>query len=83
MVGDLVRKIIQRRLGIHEDQAASIEKMSNEELIRFRMKDPISATLKQDGLSLTGGHHRVNVVQNRVLGGLLTPETQIEVLLHD
>lgn len=57
--------------------------MSDEELIRFRPDDPISATQIGEGLSLTGGHHRMNEIGQRVLSGQMDPNTIIGVLIHE
>lgn len=57
--------------------------MSNEELIRFRPDDPISAARGQGGWSLTGGHHRLAEIIERVASKKLPPDTVVEVLTHD
>ncbi len=57
--------------------------MNNEELIRFRLDDPISAVEAGGGLSLTGGHHRTSEIIGRVRSGRLAPDTIIRILVHD
>jgi hypothetical protein len=81
--GDLAAMIVGRRHGIFPEQAQRVGQLSNEELIRFRVEDPISATPVQNGLSLTGGHHRTNEIIQRVLTGHLDPSTIIRILIHD
>lgn len=81
--GDLADTIVGRRHGILPEQAQRVGQLNNEELIRFRVEDPISATQAQNGLSLTGGHHRTNEIIQRVQAGQLDPDTRIRVLIHD
>ncbi|MCI0455480.1 MAG: hypothetical protein L0Z62_00705 [Gemmataceae bacterium] len=81
--GDLAETIVGRRHGIFPEQAQRVGQLSNEELILFRVEDPISATQAQNGLSLTGGHHRTNEIIQRVQAGQLDPNTTMRVLLHD
>src|SRR5438132_8844431 len=63
---DLPKMIVGRRHGVLTGQAQRVERMNNEELIEFRVEDPISATLAPNDLSLTGGHHRTNEIARRV-----------------
>ena len=81
--GDLSETIVARRHGIFPEQAQQVAQMSQEDLIRFRNEDPISATQTHGGLSLTGGHHRTNEIIQRVQAGRLDPNTIIRVLVHD
>ncbi len=81
--GDLEKAIVNRKHGIFPDQAKAIGGMSDDELIRFRMNDPISGTGSSGNLSLTGGHHRTAEIINRVKDGKLSPDTIIKFLLHD
>jgi hypothetical protein len=69
--------------GIFPDQARAVGTMSNEELVRFRIEDPISATGDATELSLTGGHHRTAEIATRVEANALPPDTPVRVLLHD
>lgn len=57
--------------------------MTDEELIRFSIEDPISAVESDAGLSLTGGHHRTAEIDARVRSGQMSPDTIIRILLHD
>ena len=81
--GDLAALITERKHGIFPAQEESVAKLSNEELLRFRMEDPISAVESGGSLSLTGGHHRTNEIIKRVQSGQLPPDTMIPVLVHD
>lgn len=82
--GDVERQIKQTKHGIFPEQEASVGRLSNEELVRFRIEDPISATQRSgDGLSLTGGHHRAAEIARRVAAGQLPPNTPVPFLLHD
>jgi hypothetical protein len=81
--GDLPAMITGRRHGIFREQAESVSRMSNEELIRFRLEDPISAVRLKDGWSLTGGHHRVAEIITRVRAEQLSPDTIARILVHD
>jgi RHS repeat-associated protein len=79
-----IEKALEPKHGLRLDQAASVRKLSNEELIRFRAEDPISALRGgTDRLSQTGGHHRAAEITRRVATGELAPETPVEILLHD
>jgi hypothetical protein len=81
--GDLAETVVGRKHGIFPEQAGRVAELSNEELIRFRVEDPMSATQVKDGLSLTGGHHRTNEIIQRVQAGKLDPNTIIRILVHD
>ena len=83
VASELSRLIVSRKHGIFPDQARQIGQLSNEDLIRFRLEDPISATQREGGLSLTGGHHRTNEIIQRVQGGQMDPATIVKVLIHD
>jgi len=82
-LGDLAKIIVSRRHGIFLAQARRISQWSNEDLLAFRREDPISAIQVSDGLALTGGHHRIHEIIQRVLAGRLPPDTVIRILLHD
>jgi len=56
--------------GTNLPQSQSVKTLSNDELVRFYLEDPISGT-GGNQLSLTGGHHRT------------TPDTMIRILVHD
>ena len=47
-VGDLPKTSVGRKHGILPEQAQRVGQVSNEELIRFRAEDPISATPAQE-----------------------------------
>jgi RHS repeat-associated protein len=81
--GDLEELVTGTKHGIFPEQAESIKGLSNEDLVRFRMEDPISATRGEKGLALTGGHHRTAEVISRVNAGKLDPNTIVRVLVHD
>jgi hypothetical protein len=81
--GDLAATIIERKHSLYPEQEERIRKMTNDELIRFNVEDPISATECSGGLSLTGGHHRTNEVSQRACSMQMDPSTIVEVLLHD
>ncbi len=81
--GDLAVSIVGRRHGILPEQAQWVCQLSHDDLIRFRLEDPISATQVEAGLSLTGGHHRTHEIIQRVQSGQLSPDTLIRVLIHD
>ena len=82
--GDVEREIAQIKHGTFPDQEASIAQLSNDELIRFRIEDPISATPAPDGgVAVTGGHHRIAEIARRVHAGRLPPDTPVPFLLHD
>jgi RHS repeat-associated protein len=81
--GDLENLVTETKHGIYPEQAGAVSELSNEDLVRFRMEDPISATRKGDGLSLTGGHHRTAEVLARVKSGKLDPNTIVRILVHN
>jgi hypothetical protein len=81
--GDLEGRITGRRHGLLPEQVESISQLSDEELIRFRLDDPISAVEARGDLSLTGGHHRTAEIIGRVRSGRLAPDTIIRLLVHD
>ena len=81
--GDLEELVTGTKHGLNPEQTGSVSGLSNEDLVRFRMEDPISATRGEKGLSLTGGHHRTAEVINRVNAGKLDPNTIVRVLVHD
>jgi hypothetical protein len=82
--GNVEREIKQTKHGLSPEQEVSVRRLSNEDLIRFRIEDPISAAhLPDGGLSLTGGHHRAAEIVRRVAAGQLPPNTPVPFLLHD
>jgi len=82
--GDIQEAVTETRHGLFPEQQTSVGRLSNEELLRFRMEDPISATQNPSGgLSLTGGHHRTAEIMRRVAAGELSPDTLVEFLIHD
>jgi hypothetical protein len=81
--GELAATIVARKHDILPEQAQRVGQLGHDELIRFRVEDPISATQAQNGLSLTGGHHRTNEIIQRVQADQLDPYTIIRILLHD
>jgi hypothetical protein len=66
--GELESAIAGRKHGNFPEQAGPVSKMSNEELLRFRVDDPMSGNLNAtgDGFSITGGHHRLDEIIQRV-----------------
>jgi hypothetical protein len=81
--GDIAGAVKGQKHGIFPDQAESISRMSNEELLRFNPNDPISGVIQGDGFSITGGHHRLNEIARRVEAGLLPADTKVRILFHD
>ncbi len=81
--GEVAGAINGRKHGIFPEQAESIRKMSNEDLLRFRLEDPISGNIQGDGFAITGGHHRLNEIIRRVQAGELATDTPIRILFHD
>jgi hypothetical protein len=81
--GELSGLIVSRKHGIFPDQARQVGQMTNEDLIRFRLEDPISATRVENGLSLTGGIHRTNEISQRVQDGQMDAAIIVKVLIHD
>jgi hypothetical protein len=80
---DVPTLIVGRRHGIFPEQAEIIAQFSNEELVTFRLDDPISAIQVYNGFSLTGGHHRINEIIHRVQLSHIDPNTLIRILVHD
>ncbi|MCG8421370.1 MAG: hypothetical protein MJE77_25915 [Proteobacteria bacterium] len=65
-------------------QGGSVSQLSNAELVHFRLSDPISSKgLSGGSLNVTGGHHRLAEIQQRVAAGTLPPDTRVRILLHD
>ncbi|HBP20376.1 MAG TPA: hypothetical protein DEA08_21615 [Planctomycetes bacterium] len=81
--GDIGGMITSRKHGISPDQAASVRQLSNEDLVKFRFEDPISSHGIQQGIQLTGGHHRTAEIIRRVQAGELPADTKVHLLLHD
>jgi hypothetical protein len=81
--GDLEKLVVQTKHGIFPKQARSIRELSNDEIVRFQMEDPISGAKVEGGLSLTGGHHRIDEIVKRVNAGQLPPSTLVPLLIHD
>ncbi|OWK41286.1 polymorphic toxin-type HINT domain-containing protein [Fimbriiglobus ruber] len=82
--GDLTQTNPARMHPENPQQAGPVGKLSNEDLTRLRIEDPISATEAPGGnLSLTGGHHRIAEIIRRVKSGQLSPNTLIRVVVHD
>jgi hypothetical protein len=81
--GDLEATIKSRMHPEIPEQAGPVGKLSNEDLARFRMEDPVSGVDAEGGLSLTGGHHRTAEIIRRVKAGQMSPDTIIRVVVHD
>ena len=83
--GDLESAIVGRKHGLDPRQAGPVSQMSNEELLKFRVNDPMSGNLNVtgDGFSITGGHHRLAEIIQRVKDGRLPADTPIRILFHD
>jgi hypothetical protein len=81
--GHFEKMIVARRHGSLPELAAQIEQMSNDDLVLFRLDDPISAVETQNGLSLTGGHHRTSEIVRRVQAERLDRSVIVRVLIHD
>jgi len=81
--GQLSGAITGRKHGLVPEQVESIGKLTNDELLSFRIDDPISAFEFAGGLSLTGGHHRTAEIIKRVASGSLEPNTKVRILVHD
>lgn len=81
--GDLEATIRSRMHPENPQQAGPVRQLSNEELARFRLEDPISGVDAQGGLSLTGGHHRTAEIIRRLQSGQMSPDTIIRVVVHD
>jgi len=82
-VGQLEVRITGRKHGIFPEQADQVRGMSREELLRFRLDDPISGHGTIDGFSITGGHHRLNEMIRRVEAGELPADHPVRILFHD
>jgi hypothetical protein len=80
---DLVSKITGRKHGIDPIQAALVSQLSDQDLLRLRIEDPMSGHATSGGFSITGGHHRMNEIINRVQAGTLPPDTLVRILFHD
>jgi hypothetical protein len=83
IAGDFPELVVEQRHGLFPEQARRVAELSNEELIRFRVEDPISAVRVENGFSLTGGHHRINEIANRIQSGRLNSKTIVRILVHD
>jgi hypothetical protein len=81
--GELAGAIKGRKHGIFPEQAENIRRMSDEELLRFRLEDPISGNIQGDGFNISGGHHRLNEIIRRVEAGELPADTKVRILFHD
>jgi hypothetical protein len=81
--GDLETTITGTRHGLHPRQTEAMRALSNEDLVRFRLEDPISGTGTGRGFSVTGGHHRLAEIIQRAKSGQMSPETPIRILFHD
>jgi hypothetical protein len=81
--GELAVLITGRRHGINREQAERIEQMTTGELLQFREDDPMSGTAENGGFSITGGHHRMNEIIQRVRAGKLPQDTPVRILFHD
>src|SRR5262249_10774475 len=81
--GDIAGPIKRRKHGIFPDQAENVSKMSDEGLLRLRPDDPISGVIQGDGFTITGGHHRLNEIIQRVEAGTLPRDTKVRILFHD
>jgi hypothetical protein len=81
--GDLEATIRSRMHPENPQQAGPVSQLSNEELARCRLEDPISGVEGQGGLGLTGGHHRTAEIIRRVQAGQMSPDTIIRIVVHD
>jgi hypothetical protein len=81
--GDLASKITGRKHGIDPLQAGLVSQLSDQDLLRLRIEDPMSGNATNGGFSITGGHHRMNEIINRVQAGTLPPDTLVRILFHD
>lgn len=79
----LAGRITGRKHGIFPEQAERVRQLSNEELLRFRVDDPMSGHATNGGFSITGGHHRMNEIIRRVQAGELPADTPVRILFHD
>lgn len=83
LAGNLAGAIVARRHGTFAEQAERVARMTDEELTRFRLDDPISGHGTPEAFAITGGHHRLNEIALRVVAATLPAETPVGVLLHD
>jgi hypothetical protein len=81
--GDLEGLIKDIKHGQFPEQVEQIRKLSNDDLVRFRPEDPISAARSPGGWVLTGGHHRLAEIARRIATGQLPPDTVVKMLIHD
>ncbi len=81
--GELAGRITGRKHRIVPEQAERMKQLSNEELLRFRVDDPMSGHPTNGGFSITGGHHRMNEIIRRVHAGELPADTPVRILFHD
>jgi hypothetical protein len=80
---ELAGKITGRKHGIVLEQAERLKQLSNEELVRFRVDDPMSGHETDGGFSITGGHHRMNEIIRRVQAGEWPLDLPVRILFHD
>ncbi len=83
LAGELAGKVTSRKHGIFPDQADRVKQLSDEELLRFRLDDPMSGSPANGGFSITGGHHRMHEISRRVRAGELPADTPVRILFHD
>ena len=81
--GDLGDLIKERQHGQFPEQAAVMRERTNEELLAFNDKDPMSALELPGGMHVTGGHHRTYEIIDRVADGRMSPDTTVRILVHD
>jgi len=81
--GDIGKRLASVKHGIFPGQAESIGGLTNKDLLRFRLEDPISSHGIDSGIQLTGGHHRINEIMRRVADGTLDPDALVPILVHD
>ncbi|MBZ4417857.1 RHS repeat-associated core domain-containing protein [Myxococcus sp. RHSTA-1-4] len=82
-VGELAERIVERLHPTNAFQRSGVSQMTDDDLVRFRVDDPISANGAKGGFRLTGGHHRTEEIIRRVQAGEMAPHFTIKVLLHD
>ena len=80
---ELVQLIVGVRHGLHPEQLDRVAELADGELIRMQWDDPISATQAENGLCLTGGHHRIHEIMRRTANGQVDATTTIGILIHD
>lgn len=83
LAGNLASAIVARRHGTFAEQAERVARLTDEELTRFRLDDPISGHGTPEAFAITGGHHRLNEIALRVAAATLPAETPVGVLFHD